>query len=194
MKNALLSFVFVVVASAAFAQVSGGIRLGMNLANQKIKTDGVIVTGVSKVGFIGGLYLVANLSEKFGIQPELLFSGMGTTSADDSDIKNQFNYLSVPLMLRYNVTENVNFQAGPQLGFLMSAKITDGGNSVDFKEFFKGTDFGATFGAGVDFSKFNAGIRYYLGLSNIAEDAGSDEFFKNNGVQIFVGYRLFGGE
>lgn len=90
---------------------------------------------------------------------------MGATDPDISDIKYQFNYVSLPVMLRYNITENFNLQAGPQLGFLMSAKVSDGDNSIDIKDGFKGIDFGAGFGAGVDFGKFNAGIRYYLGLS-----------------------------
>jgi hypothetical protein len=119
---------------------------------------------------------------------------MGSTDPDVSDIKYQFNYISLPVMLRYNITEQFNIQAGPQLGFLMSAKVSDGDNSVDIKEFAKGTDFGAAFGVGGDFGKFNAGARYYLGLSNIAEDAQGDDSFKNNGFQIFLGYRLFGGE
>lgn len=143
---------------------------------------------------MGGLYLTANVTEKFAIQPELLFSAMGATDPDISDVKYQFNYVSLPVMLRYNITENFILQAGPQLGFLMSAKVSDGDNSIDIKDGFKGIDFGAGFGAGVDFGKFNAGIRYYLGLSNIAEDTQADETYKNNGIQIFAGYRLFGGE
>lgn len=195
MKKVFLSFVFVVVASAAFAQVSGGIRLGMNLANQKQEFDGESLNGSSKVGVLGGLYLVANVTEKFAIQPELVFSALGSTDPDFDEIKYNFNYISLPVMLRYNISENFNLQAGPQLGFLMSAKATDGDDSVDLKDEMKGIDFGAAFGAGVDFGKFNAGARYYLGFSNIADVADQEDFsIKNSGFQIFVGYRLFGGE
>ncbi|MBL7852879.1 MAG: PorT family protein [Cyclobacteriaceae bacterium] len=193
MKKVFLSFVFVVVASAAFAQVSGGIRLGMNLANQKAEALGVSVSGDSKVGLLGGLYLTANLSDKFAVQPELLYSSMGSKSGDISDA---FGYLHIPILLRYNINENFNLHAGPQIGLLLSAE-SDG---QDIKDQFKGTDFGASLGAGVDFGKFNGGLRYYLGFSNISDIDTSgipglgDISFKNTSFQIYLGYKLFGGE
>jgi Outer membrane protein beta-barrel domain len=193
MKKYSLVVVFVFSCAAVFAQLSGGIRLGMNIANQKAVIDGDSDTGDSKVGFLGGFYLTANVSEKFAIQPELVFSGMGSKDKE-FDLQLPFNYLSIPVMLRYNITENFNLHAGPQLGFLLSAKVTDGDNSIDIKDSFKGSDFGAAFGLGVDFEKFNAGARYYLGLSNIADDTSDGDSFKNNALQIFLGYRLFGGE
>lgn len=192
MKKYLIMIIVILSTPAVLAQVSGGVRLGVNIANQKAEIDGDSDTGDSKIGFLGGFYLTANISEKFGIQPELLFSGMGSRDKDlDFDLP--FNYLSIPVMFRYNLTENFNLHAGPQLGFLLSAKATDGDSSIDIKDSFKGTDFGAAFGLGVDFGKINAGARYYLGLSNIADDSGNDTF-KNNAFQIFVGYKLFGGE
>ena len=193
MKKVLLSFVFVVAASAAFAQLSGGIRLGMNLANQKAEALGVSVSADSKVGLLGGLYLTANLSDKIAVQPELLYSSMGSKSGDISDA---FGYLHIPILLRYNINENFNLHAGPQIGLLLSAK-SDG---QDIKDQFKGTDFGASLGAGVDFGKFNGGLRYYLGLSNISDidtqgiPGLGDISFKNTSFQIYLGYKLFGGE
>lgn len=193
MKKYSLLVIFILSAVGVFAQVSGGIHLGMNIANQKAEIDGDSDTGDSKIGFLGGFYLTAKVSEKFAVQPELMFSGMGSRDKD-LDLDLPFNYLSIPVLLRYNITENFNLNAGPQLGFLLSAKLTDGDNSIDIKDSFKGTDFGAAFGLGADFGKFNAGARYYLGLSNNADDSSGGDTFKNNAFQIFLGYRLFGGE
>lgn len=193
MKNYLFFILLVVATATAHAQLSGGLRLGVNVSNQKMESGSDSETGDSKIGFLGGLYLTANISEKIALQPELLFSGMGSQD-NDADIKLPFNYLSVPVLLRFNLSEKVNIHAGPQVGFLLSAKATAGGDSADIKEYFTGTDFGAAFGIGGDFGKFNGGVRYYLGLSNIAEDATDNESFKNSAFQIFLGYRLFGGE
>jgi hypothetical protein len=118
---------------------------------------------------------------------------MGSQDSD-ADLKLPFDYISVPVLLRFNVSENINLHAGPQVGFLLSAKITDGDDSIDIKEGFTGTDFGAAFGIGGDFGKFNGGLRYYLGFANIIEDTTDGGTFKNNAFQIFLGYRLFGGE
>ncbi|MFM8741389.1 MAG: hypothetical protein ACKOC0_14475, partial [Cytophagales bacterium] len=56
-----------------------------------------------------------------------------------------------------------------------------------------GIDFGGAFGLGLDCGSFNAGARYYLGLSNILKNVptGSDLKQTNNAVQLFVGYTLF---
>jgi opacity protein-like surface antigen len=195
MKKVLAVCAFTLFSASIFAQLSGGIRLGMNLANQKQEFNGESLNGSSKIGVLGGLYLVANVTEKFAIQPEFVFSALGSTDPDFDDIKYNFNYISVPVMLRYNLTENFNLQAGPQLGLLMSAKASDGDTSTDLKDDMKGIDFGAAFGAGVDFGKFNAGARYYLGFSDIADVAAEPDLsIKNSGFQIFLGYRLFGGE
>jgi hypothetical protein len=192
MKNYLLLVALIIASASVEAQVSGGVRLGVNLANQT-ESGSDSETSDSKLGFLGGFYLTANFSEKFAIQPELVFSVMGSQDKDYG-INGEFNYLSVPVLLRYNLSEHINLQAGPQLGFLLSAKADFGDDSIDIKEFVTGTDFGAAFGIGADVEKFNAGIRYYLGLSNIAKDATDNESVKNSAFQLFLGYRLFGAK
>ncbi|MFM8743718.1 MAG: porin family protein [Cytophagales bacterium] len=113
---------------------------------------------------------------------------MSSTKVSDS-----YNYLSLPVMLRYNASENISIQAGPQLGFLLSATSSAGSQSIDVKDQLNGIDFGGAFGLGFDFGSFNAGARYYLGLSNILKNVptGSDLKQTNNAVQLFVGYTLF---
>lgn len=192
-KQLLIVMLMVLTAPVAFSQISGGIRLGGNIANQRAAFDGDSETGDAKIGFLLGLYLKANLSEKISLQPELFYSGVGFRDAD-SEVNLNLNYLSLPILLRYNINEMVNLHVGPQLGFLVSAKGAFDGNSIDIKDGYKGIDFGATFGAGLDFGKFNAGARYNLGLANVQElgtDSG-DVTVSNRVFQIFVGYRLFG--
>jgi len=135
-------------------------------------------------------------SESFGLQPELLFSSAGA-KMDDSKIK--MSYISLPVMLRYQPIEILNVHAGPQFGFLASAKADDGDESMDVKEAYKGLDLGLGIGAGLDLPMgigFTA--RYVLGLSNISD--GDDEFFgdevtvKNNAIQLSVTYRFGGAE
>jgi hypothetical protein len=138
---------------------------------------------------MGGLYIEANVSNKFAVLPEILFSSMGT-SDNDSEITVPFSYLSLPVLLRYNLTPKFNICAGPQFGVLLSAKINDGSSSVNIKENYKGTDWGASFGVGSQFGKFDVGARYYLGLSNIQDNTTLVESCKNFGFQVFMGYRL----
>jgi len=194
MKKYLLVVTLVtLMAPIAFSQIAGGVRLGANVSNQKAELDGDTEVGDAKIGFLLGLYLTANISEKIAIQPELFYSGVGSK---DGDISINTNYLSVPILLRYNINEMINIHVGPQLGFLVSAKAAFDGNSIDVKDGFNSIDFGATIGAGLDFGKFNAGARYNLGLSDIQKSDGDATDFNvtNRTFQIFVGYRLFGGQ
>ncbi len=199
MKKQLLLIAFVCAfAPMAMSQISGGIRLGANIANQKLDADGLSVSPDSKLGLLGGLYLTASLSDKIGIQPELYFSSMGSKfDIQGFETTTKLNYLSLPVLVRYNFTENISLQAGPQLGFLLSAKGEADGTTEDIKDSYKGLDLGAAIGLGVDFGPFNGGVRYVVGLANTSDDSDPDagDFtVKNNTLQLFIGYRLFGGK
>lgn len=191
MKKVLLTVsVFCFATVVAFAQMSGGAKAGLNLAN--IGGDDAGDTDM-RVGFHVGGYLNFGISDAFSIQPELLFNSVGTKFTDgDGDVSYALNYISVPVMFKYNVTETFNIQAGPQLGILASAKAKFDGGDADIKDQFKSTDFGFNLGLGLDFGKFNAAARYSLGLSSIVDTDNVD--VKNNVIQISVGYKLFGGE
>lgn len=196
MKKIYLSFVIIVlVSSMALAQsVSFGLRGGINIAKETASASGVSLSTDSKVGLMLGTYLTVMTSEKFGIQPELVYSSFGgSATANGQSATDSFNYLSLPVMLRYNASEIISIQAGPQLGFLLSATTSSGSQSINVKDGLNGIDFGGAFGLGFDFGAFNAGARYYLGLSNIAKNvpSGSDAKLTNSAIQIFVGYTLF---
>lgn len=102
-------------------------------------------------------------------------------------------------MAKIYVIPNLSLEAGPQLGILVSAKekyeenmggvITS--SDEDVKDSFKSIDFGFNVGAGYDFTEhFGAGVRYNIGLSNIA-DAGESDFKLNNSVlSLSVGYKF----
>lgn len=175
----------------AFAQLSGGLKAGVNIANQKWSSGGFSVSPSSKVGFHVGGYLSAMLGDKIGIQPELLFSTMGSKGDffDTGEQTLDMNYITIPVMVKIGLGEMFNLQAGPQFGYLLSAK-SDG---EDIKDSFKSLDLGAAFGVGVDISKVTAGVRYYLGFANQLDEADAGDLkITNNAVQIYVGIKLFG--
>jgi opacity protein-like surface antigen len=136
-----------------------------------------------KVGFAIGGFAEVKLSDKFAVQPELLYSILG---AKEGDVSANLNYIVIPVMAKYFVADQFSLEAGPQLGILMSAKATDGDNSADIKDGFNTTDFGFNFGAGYDVTEdINIGLRYSLGLSNILKDSGD---FKSNNTNIALSF------
>ncbi|HEX5172207.1 MAG TPA: porin family protein [Cyclobacteriaceae bacterium] len=193
MKKIFLAISMVALfAAGALAQgISGGLKGGLNLAN--LNGDDVSNTDMKIAYHIGGYVNVA-FSEALSVQPELLFNSVGAKASEDGyDGKYNINYISVPVMLIYSFG-NFNIQAGPQVGFLMSAKlkVEGGGDSqeIDYKDYLKSTDFGFNLGLGANFGKLNAAARYCIGLSNIADDDNAD--VKNGVIQLSLGVKLFG--
>lgn len=201
MKKLLLSSFVMVLAVYSYGQgISGGVKAGMSLANQKWTSQGISLDTKAKPGLHAGVFLTAMINEKFGVQPEALFSMQGSRwdfSGNDSKLK--FAYVDVPVLLRYNITEMISVHAGPQFGILMSAEAEDeSGDTEDIKDEMKSIDFGGAAGAEVVLPMgLGFGARYVIGLSNIADsdDADLDELeVKNRNFQIYVFYKLFGGQ
>ena len=200
MKKLLLTSFVTVLALYSFGQgISGGVKAGANLANQKWTSQGISLDTKAKPGLLAGVFVVAMINEKFGIQPELLFTMQGSRwdfSGDDSKFK--YNYLAVPVLFRYNITEMISLHAGPQFGFLMSAEAEDeSGDTEDIKDDMKGIDFAGATGVEFDLpSGLGFGARYVLGISNVAEDDADFDGLeiKNRAFQLYVKYTIFGRE
>lgn len=192
MKKVLFSAITLLFSVLAYAQPSIGIKGGLNLANM---SGDELEDNSIRPSFHLGAYATFNFGDKLGFQPEILYNSVGTkyTDPDGGDVNFVLNYISIPLMLNFNVNDMIALQAGPQFSLLSSAEAKFDGGSIDFKDFLKGNDFGLNFGAMLNFGKLNATARYCLGLSNIDDTGGSGEL-KNGVIQISLGYRLFGGE
>ena len=97
-----------------------GVKAGANFSNLKFSTDFGGVTPDGATSFYVGALADIGFSEKFHVQPEVLYSMEGAKDADIS-------YLNIPVMLKYYILEGLNVQAGPQIGFLLDAEGgTDG--------------------------------------------------------------------
>ncbi len=199
MKKSFFTFVLIAFcAFGAFAQgISGGLKVGANFANQKFDADGLDISPDSRTSLHAGVYAKIMISDMFGIQPELIYNSVGTKfDISGADAVSKINYLSLPIMFRYNPVPVFNIHAGPQFGFLLSAEEEFNGNTSDSKDGYKGLDLGAGIGVGVDLPMgLGISARYVLGLANILDDEDadfSDVKVTNNVIQLSVSYRLFG--
>jgi opacity protein-like surface antigen len=181
MKKIILSAVAVLAFGFTNAQeVKFGAKVALNVAT----LTGDVEDASSLVGFQVGGFAEIKVSEKFAVQPELMYSTQGASS---DGIDSNLSYLNIPVMAKYYVAKSFSLEAGPQIGFLLSAK-EDG---VDFKDFLSSTDFGFNFGAGYDFTeKLSAGLRYNLGLSNVIDAEDTDSTVKNGVFSVSLGYKF----
>ena len=206
MKKVLLTVAAVMAFGLMNAQeVKYGAKAGLNMSN----LAGDVENADMKVGFQIGGFAEIKISDKFSVQPELLFSTQGakseTASADEFGTYNEketlrLNYLNIPIMAKFYASEKFYVEAGPQIGFLLSAESEYEASGTDFtgesfnesattdvKEFTNSTDFGLGLGLGYNFTEnIGAGLRYTAGLSDIYKD--SDGKVNNSNIAISVAY------
>ncbi|WP_338647784.1 porin family protein [Flavobacterium sp. KS-LB2] len=196
MKKIILMVVMVFTVGFVNAQgkedMAFGIKGGLNISTiTNADVDGV--NSKSLVGFHVGFFGEFVLSDKFSIQPEVLYSTQGTKIEFEGikgDLK--LDYIAIPVMAKYYVADSFSLELGPQIGFLVSAKAKSGGESEDVKDELKSTDVSLNFGLGYDITEnFMIGARYNLGLTRLQDELlpGEDES-KNSVFQISIGYKF----
>lgn len=187
MKKVFLLIVGVASFATMQAQTKFGVKAGANFASLTGDAEDVKM----KVGFNAGAFARFSLGESFSLQPELVFSAQGAKE-DGGDAKINLSYVNIPILAQYHFKGGFNVEAGPQIGFLTTAKLKEDGNKVDIKDGLKSTDFSLAFGAAYTTAAnigFNA--RYNLGLGNISDGGGK---IHNSVIQVGVFYVLSGGD
>lgn len=136
-KTIVLALLCGFSATAGFAQLRLGGKVGMNIATLKgTYTNGE--TAKQKVGFHAGLraeYPLGDVS-KLALAGELLFSTQGVIT-DQSNLQldngggfsyneerrtTNLNYINLPIFLKYQVLEQLSIEGGPQFGYAISGE------------------------------------------------------------------------
>ncbi len=171
MKKLLFFTIAIFVFSLVNAQ-QFGIKAGFNSTSAKITFDGASVSGSSS-GFYAGFLANFELSDQVELQPELLFVNISENGQNESS-------LLLPIMFKYNVSDEFSILAGPQVRYILEESVEDI------------TNFGVDFGAGVSYDideNFFVDARYMFGLTN--QYTGSlDMTAKYSFFQVGIGYKF----
>ena len=181
----LFTITMALVAFTISAQnITFGAKAGLNFASMAgDDADGLD----GRTSFHLGVTAEIEMSDTFSIQPELLYSGQGYTA--DGDVTGKVDYINLPIMAKFYVADGISLEAGPQIGFLASAKADVDGESTDIKDLLKSTDFALNLGAGYKLdSGLNFGLRYSMGLTDVPD--GDSDGFKHSVLQLSVGYNF----
>jgi len=171
-------------AAASASPVKFGVKAGLNVSSINDNDS------KAKAGFYGGFFANIPVASSFSVQPEVLYNGMGAKDKTYSSVKLNLDYISVPVMVQYNVLPDLYVEAGPQFSFAISQKLKGDGGSVDVDQAFKGFDLGLGLGAGYYFGqKFGITARYVAGLTDIAENNTGDAV-RNGVFQFGVAYKF----
>lgn len=161
----------------------------------------------ARTSFNLGVLAEIPISDRFSIQPEVLYSGQGFTINQkdhdnvfdtDENTEYQLDYIQVPVLAKIYLVKGLNVEVGPQFGFKVNEEVdsqptSDGGDiNIDSEDsYIKNFDTSLAFGAGYKFdSGFFVSARYTHGLSKIFKDDTilKDLDVKNSVWQFGVGF------
>lgn len=110
MKHFILALALVIgVSGTVKAQTNFGIKGGTSLAifNQD---NGVFGENPDiEIGYFGGVFVDVVIDKGFHIQPELVYKGIG-----------DFEFLNLPIYLKYDVDYNFHILAGPSMNYFFN--------------------------------------------------------------------------
>jgi hypothetical protein len=180
------------------AQTTFGIHGDVIFSKQKIKANGITITGDDRTSWKAGLISNIPLASQFAFMPQLNLLSKGTKlSFQGVSGESKLTYLELPLNFAY--TSNGFFIGlGPVLSYGLSGKEESGGTSTDVKfdgeanptddlSHYKAFEFGGDIIAGYKLANgifFNA--HYNMGFSNIYPTSDGD--VKNQYFGFGIGY------
>lgn len=192
-KSLALFTIALTITTISFAQ--GGFHVGVKAGANIFKVDGTAIKDEFKFGYNLGAFAELNFTDKWGIQPEVMWNQTNFRTASNfneifpggkSDVEGKLNYLSIPVLLAFRPAKIITFQAGPQFGILLNKEksLFDNG-----KDAFKSGDFSMLGGVQLNIGSLKVGGRYVVGLANI-NDIDNKEKWKNQGFQVYLGTRI----
>lgn len=165
MKKLLTLLLLFLISSVSAQGLDFGLKLGFNFANVSGIDDFQQRTGLS-----AGLFAGARLGDKLGFQIDALYSQQGAEVGNTySDIVQDFNldYISIPVVVKYYLSDNLNIHAGPQMGILLNDETSVLNQTFDAIEA-DTLDWLGTVGIGLDLPLgLRAEARYSFGLTRV---------------------------
>ncbi|RFP66091.1 PorT family protein [Hymenobacter lapidiphilus] len=175
--------------AVAQRNVSLGLKAGASLSNF-VGKDAKAYKDI--VGFQAGGFANIGFTKLFAFQPEIIYSRKGG-ELETPGLTTRLDYVDMPLAFHANAG-GLFFEAGPQVGFLVSAKDKIGNATVDVKDAYNTVDFGYLFGLGYQRKTGpGIGLRYNGGFTNVLESAkvGNITFQNQRRNSVFQLYATF---
>lgn len=191
MKRILFYFLLSTTLSAPLFNVQAqGLKIGLKAGANIAGLSGLAFKDGFQFGYHAGVFAELMFSEKFGIQPEFMFSQTNLTASNEfstiysnivpnlTDIK--LRYMAIPLLLNFKPTKLLTLQAGPQFGILRDNTTSITTNAG---EAFKRGDLAFVAGAQFNLPIVRVYGRYVAGLTDINQIRETDTW-RNAGLQL----------
>lgn len=175
-KVLMVLFVFSTSLGVSAQGIDFGVKAGVNFANL---SNAVNFEG--RTGFVAGVFVGGKLNDNIGVQADLLYSQQG---GEFEFNKFELNYVNVPIVIKYYVSNGFNLQLGPQFGILLDedtnavSEVIDNIATNDF-------DLSGVIGIGYDLPMgIRLDGRYNFGFTDVSKTVEG----KNSVITLAIGY------
>lgn len=181
---------------------SFGVKAGLNLNDTRHDEPVVGEEDHSKPYLAGhfGMYFQFRLYKRLSVAPEIMYIRKGFRfDYDGRELKAVANYLELPLIFSYQITNKIAVEAGPVVGLLLNSKFDPDFSTPYHHDYYDwsyrgigiGLEEGVVAGARYKLNdRFSVGARYYRGLSDISFQNWSDVDEYNTNFQLFSTFRI----
>ncbi|MCL5128070.1 porin family protein [Algibacter sp. L4_22] len=175
MKKIVLFTVFISLSFYGFSQdVKYGVRGGYNISNLDFDNP-YAIENKHRNSMYFGAFATIGLNKTLSLMPEFQFSAEGA-----NEEKINLDYLQVPILVRFRISEKFHAGIGPQVGLKIN-KFEDGIRNFAYSGV-----------AAVEY-KINlmlfADVRYTYGFSNVFDEP-LGITARNRNIQLGVGYKF----
>jgi len=173
-------------------KVQYGVKGGFNLASEMASDGRNSAQTNPRVGIHAGCFMRLPIRGKFDFQPELIYSMQGGRyKVEGYTYTDKLDYINLPFIFKFYVwRRRLSIDFGPQLGYMISAKVSRGGDSVNFYDFDEVRKFDASLALGLSFQltdEIDLGLRSIAGLINIFK---ADYYYTNSTSQLSIAFRF----
>ncbi|MBD3179749.1 MAG: outer membrane beta-barrel protein [Candidatus Latescibacteria bacterium] len=211
----LLFAVLILSSVAGASDITFGAKVGVTAANITETPEEWKDDADYSFGFTGGGYLSYAFNRHLSIQPELLYSMKGTEAVlveDYLDLTVSFDYIEIPVLLRYNLPLEGDFRpflfGGPCIAYLLESELSIStiilSADADFSSVSHTNDFAMVLGGGFSYRigerVFTLDARYQRGFTNVIVSGDFDingdpqtieaDDIKNTNFAIMLGYQF----
>jgi len=166
-KIFLLTIINVCIATCSFGQINLGYKTGLNISRVRNSSHNDFS---SDFGFNTGILAKFKIAKNNFLNTELLLSlkGFNIILIPSGTTATNFSYLTLPLLFEHRTSSKFYFQLGPELNYLIAAKMKNSTFKESVIDNYKKVDISLAGGLGYNISKkIGLETRYIFGLSQI---------------------------
>jgi hypothetical protein len=175
----------------SFGQVNFGYKAGLNVSNISNSSHNEFT---SNLNFNTGASAKFKLDKNYFINIECLLSlkGFNSLLIPDGTTATTLSYLTLPVLFEYAAPSKFYFQLGPELNYLIAAKMKNNIVDKSVADSYKKIDITLAGGLGYNISKkIGLETRYIFGLSQLNEnpDIFGSEYNRNLQINIIYWFK-----